>query len=66
MLTYPEMAALGLCPSTKYGYNKSLPEGFPKPDQITDEIYRGMPLQLQIFYSMTSVNGMRQKIGNVT
>jgi hypothetical protein len=56
------MAALGLCPATKYGYNKPLTAGYPKPMQITDEIYRGMPLQLQIFYSMTSVNGMRQKI----
>ena len=64
MLSYKEMADLGLCPYTRYGYNKVLEMPYPKPEQISDEIYRKLPLQMHVFYSMESIGGMRQKIGD--
>lgn len=62
MLTYQEMADLGFCPYTRYGYNKVLEKPYPKPEKITDEIYRRLPLQMQVYYSMESIGGMRQKL----
>jgi hypothetical protein len=62
MLTFQEMADLDLCPRQKYGWNKVLEKPYPKPEQISDQIYRSLPLQMQVYYSMESVNGMRQKI----
>jgi hypothetical protein len=58
MLTYRELAVLGYCPATKYGYMKPLPEGWEFPKECPHDVFIQLPLQIQIFYSTTNRYGV--------
>ena len=57
MLTYRELAVMGYCPSKNYGYMKSMPVDFKMPPTVTHEVFKLMPLQIQVMYGLDIVDG---------
>ena len=59
MLNYPELITLGFCPAKNYGWMKAFPRGFRLPLSCPAELYKRLPLQIQIFYDTPVVDGKR-------
>lgn len=60
MLSFPELAALGFCPNTKYGWMKPFPPGFELPTHCSLELFPQLPLQIQVFYETLADNGQHK------
>lgn len=56
-MNYHKLAELGYVPSKGYGYMKLLPEKWKLPKTCPDDVFKLMPLHLQIRYSTVNDNG---------
>jgi len=60
MFTPQELSKLGFIPQTKYKQGLAVSTGINAPQEITEEIFRNIPLHIQIRYSPSSNNGIHQ------
>jgi hypothetical protein len=58
MFTRNELTSLGFVPKTKYKMGQPFPEDFSLPKEITNEMFKKIPLYIQIRYSYTPVNNI--------
>jgi hypothetical protein len=57
MLTIKQLVQYGLIPKTGYKMGKSFPEGFELPKEVSNNLWKKLPLFIQVRYEYTPVNG---------
>ncbi|NCQ51907.1 hypothetical protein GW796_08445 [archaeon] len=58
MFTRHELAEFGFIPKSHYKLGHPFPEGFSLPKSITNEMFKKIPLYIQIRYSYTPIEGV--------
>lgn len=56
MLTVQQLAQYGFIPKTGYKMGKLFPEGFQLPKEVNNNLWKKLPLFIQVRYAYTPVN----------
>jgi hypothetical protein len=57
MITIPQLVSLNLIPKTGYKMGRAFPSGFKPVSSVSNEIWKKLPLYIQVRYEYTPVNG---------
>lgn len=61
MLNRNELIQLGMIPKTNYKMNQAFPKDFVRPEFVSNEVFKKLPLYIQVGYMTECVNGRHNR-----